>query len=97
MKKTKSEEPVKLEANTWQIALVSAVILFIVYLLVNCDPIYSFIKYQIPHENNRIVSIGLIISAILFLCIGLIHHCVCPVKEKRRQTNNMSPFAVIDR
>ena len=87
----------KLEAKTWQMALVSAVILFLVYILTNSRCFAEMMEEEIPNHLYRTIAMGLLLALTVFIVVGVMHHYVCPVKERKHQECNPSPFAVIDR
>lgn len=91
------DEEEKLCAYTWQIALVSSLVVFIAYIILSSQCVHDFLMREIPDPIYRTVAVGMILSLIVFLFLGTMTHYISPVKEHPHPKNSMSPIAFVNR
>ena len=69
----------------WQIGLVCAIVVFVLFTLFHTRCMLELTKQWIPNTNTRTLCIGLVIATIVYLTIGLLHVKLEPVVDHSRQ------------
>lgn len=69
------------ETYVWNVALIVSMIIFIIFILLHTGSVNRCLVEEIPDNSWRIITIGMIISAISFLVIGLLLHTFKPITK----------------
>ena len=65
----------RVKIKTWNVSLIMSLLIFIIFIMLVRLSMTDMFKKEVPHKEYRTITIGLLLSAFVFISLGIMFRC----------------------